>query len=38
MTTIVVDEVTKEWVVTDLHLTEEELMGLYAELESDCGE
>jgi hypothetical protein len=38
MTVIVVDEVTKEWVVTELQMTEENLIQLYAELGSDCGD
>jgi hypothetical protein len=33
MTAIVVDEVTKEWVVTDLQMTEEDLIQLYADQE-----
>ncbi len=33
MTVIVVDQVTKEWVVTDLQMTEEDLIQLYEELE-----
>jgi hypothetical protein len=38
MTAIVVDEVTKEWVVTELQMTEEDLIHLYSELASESSD
>jgi hypothetical protein len=38
MTAIIVDEVTMERVVTDLQMTEEDPIQLYAKLEGDCSD
>jgi hypothetical protein len=38
MNLIVVDEVKKEWVVTEVQMTEEDLIQLYVELEGDCSD